>query len=284
MISEQLRITRQRVQKVLLTGALAMAAVTAPVKGQAKDVAPENESGRTFEASQTQKSRQQMFESAIRAEAPKDEIVKYMEFPEYIPVTESGAFDSEKADCWSKKLTPYLETLVKKGKTMSAVDAYKVFKKSTGQQDISMEDFERVCKMANEAVNNCGDKFRGTAAGMLMTFFVAGLACVAGSKTYEMGKEIVNAIRRKDCDSVSWLKGAATIGLGGISAFTGMLSVAFGMATGLEITNSPEREIRQAYSRMYKTYVDESIKIKRQQMQKLEWEQVKAALQKEAGN
>ena len=171
---ERLRKTRI----ALGTGLLGLAAVAAPVKGQTHGAEPTNTNAVTATASDTQTQRKQKFEAAVRSGAPQTEIVKYIDFPEFIPVTKEGSFDEKKAEKWSVSLSPYLKLLAEKGKWVAAVDAedaYKAFKETVNQKDVSLEDFEVVQTIAKEAERrrSLGGNSRSKAHNILMWFCLA---------------------------------------------------------------------------------------------------------------
>jgi len=93
-ISEKLKNVRRKAKKAVLTGALAMAAVTAPVKGQSAETEPTAKDAITAVASKDA-MRQKMFESAVRANLPREEIAKYVDFPEFMPVNKNGQLDEK---------------------------------------------------------------------------------------------------------------------------------------------------------------------------------------------
>ena len=277
--SEQLKKTK----KAVITTALAVAAAVAPIKGQSQEAKPEAESDKTVEVSKAQKERQQMIEKAIKSGAPKEEIAKYIDFPEFIPTTKDGQFDQKKADEWAKKLAPYMKTLAEKGQSVSAAEAYKAFKESTGQKDVSLQDFEQVCKMAQEAMKGNKDKKSDIGAYVFMALAAAGIALVSGKFAYSIGKEGVKEYTR--FRSI----GTAAFDLG-IAAFPAVISLFMAggsVASSKEaidgFKSTPERETCRIYSRMYDTHVDNVVKDQQQKFQQLEWAEAKQLIQNVQG-
>ena len=109
-ISEKLKKTK----KALVAGALTMAAVAAPIKGQSAEATAEKEPSRTVEVSKAQKARQQLLEAAVRANLPKEEIAKYVDFPEFMPVNKNGQLDQKQVDTLLSDMVTNHLTAVKK--------------------------------------------------------------------------------------------------------------------------------------------------------------------------
>ena len=166
------------VKKAIVTAALGAAAIGAPLKGSAAETTPEKEGISTSEMANV---RQQQFEAAVRAGRPTAEIAKYVDFPATIPVTKDGQFDKEKAEELSEKLTPYVNALLKKGESISAVEAYKAYKESMGETDFSFEDFQRVQNLAEEATKKSIDEGMFTII-VSVPLLMAGLALASVQK------------------------------------------------------------------------------------------------------
>ena len=50
-----------------------------------------------------------LFREAVRSGAPQEELVKYITFPDGIPVTRDGQYDEAKSEKWQKMLTPIID-------------------------------------------------------------------------------------------------------------------------------------------------------------------------------
>ena len=268
----------KKVKKAAVMAGLAVAGVAAPIKAQTAEAMPEKATV-TATAKHTDTQKKKQFEAAVRAGAPKEEIVKYMDFPGFMPVTKDGQFDEKKASDWAEKLAPYMKVLAEKGKTMSAADAYKAFKETTGQKDVSLEDFEQVCKLTQEAAHQYGNKWINIALGSIVGFVAAAFALGTGSMAFGIGKEIVRDLRRHRADLI------ASGDIIGLTFFAGLTAAAtFGSYASIErglisgLLSTPEREIRSAYSRTYDYYVGKTIDTQKKQLQQMEWDQVKQAL------
>jgi len=268
----------RKVKKAAVMAWLAIAGVVAPVKAQTAEVVPEK-AAVTAAVEHTDAKKKKQFEAAVRAGAPKEEIAKYIDFPGFIPVTKDGQFDKEKASAWAEKLAPYMKVLAEKGKTMSAADAYKAFKETTGQKDVSLEDFERVCKVAQAAATEYDKRWPKRVAGPIAALILVGLALGAGNLTFKAGRSGIEDIKGKCFGANNDL--GDIVGFTFIAGVTALASIgAFrvGETTASAMLTTPEREIRGAYSRMYDTYVDKTIDAQKKQFQQLEWDQVKQAL------
>ena len=80
-------------KKTLIGMALAAGAVVAPFTGKANTET--NAAPKTVELSKAEKA--QKLKEAIKSGASRDELLKYVDFPEWMPVTKDGKYDSEKA-------------------------------------------------------------------------------------------------------------------------------------------------------------------------------------------
>ena len=291
-------------KKAIVMGALSLAAVVAPVKGQSQGNEPTAKDTIT-ETAGDQAMRKQLFETAVKLGAPKEEIVKYMDFPEFIPTTKDGQFDKEKAQEWSKILAPYMETLAKKGPSVSAVEAYEAFKKTTGQKNVSLEDFVQLCEMTQKAADKYHDdtgsfaKYGVPVVAMLAGMFSLVCARVTGAMVKDGSNRIVEGIKErglknvvKDADPVDAVGslGVAAI-IVGIPAFMAFVSGGASFYSGKAAidawTLKPEQRIYEMYNGAYGSYVDQTIKNQQQwQQQKfkvLEWEQAKQLIQNTKG-
>ena len=96
-IKEKLKEAKKKTNKAIAIGAAALAvAVTAAPKAKANESKSEKLSATKVETTEIQKQRHQMFEAAVRANLPKEEIAKYVDFPEIIPVDKNGQLDEKK--------------------------------------------------------------------------------------------------------------------------------------------------------------------------------------------
>ena len=123
-ISEKLKRVHKKAKTAVITGVLAMAAVASPLKGQSVEATAEKDPSRTAEVSKAQKARQQLFEVAVRANLPKEEIAKYVDFPEFIPVDKNGQLDKKQVDTLlSDMVTNHLAAVKKFYRNLYLVDA-----------------------------------------------------------------------------------------------------------------------------------------------------------------
>ncbi len=122
-IKEKLKKANKKTKTGIVTGALAMAAVLAPVKGQTAEAEPLTKDATTLVASQGA-TRQQMFETAVRANMPREEIAKYIDFPEFIPVDKNGQLDKKEVDKnLTYMLTNHFDALYRFYRNANAVTA-----------------------------------------------------------------------------------------------------------------------------------------------------------------
>ena len=267
----------KKVKKAAVMTWVAIMGAATSLEAQPQPVPEKTGITESVEQANTQKKKQ--FETAVRAGAPKKEIAKYIDFPAIIPVTQDGQFDKEKASDWAKKLAPYMETLAKKGQTISALDAYKAFKKTTGQKDVSLEDFEQVCEISKDAIRGAQDKGDGIGIAMSSTasLICAWLMLSLGWATALAATCTADAIyRKKPLDAIGPLAGFVAAG---VATYYLALGAFY---TGKEATSmlmsSPKREAQNIYAQLYDSYVDRTIDIQQKQFQQMEWNQVRQAL------
>ena len=280
-IKEKLQEIRKRVKSLVLTGALVTATVAAPVKGQARDKAME----RMFPSISNVSERKQEFEQAVRAGAPKEEIAKYIYFPEFIPVTQNGQFDGKKADEYAKALLPYVKTLAEKGETVSGAEAYQAFKKATGQKEVTWEDFEAVREMARRSIADQKSKPIDATRYALGLLIVTGLTLAAGFGAYKAGeavaKDVYSSFKYKRFD----LDVGPVIGLvvaGALSALCARGAINGAGDVKEALTRTPEKTMRWIYEGTYNNYLKYRIEDKQKQLKQSEWERAKKVIEKAA--
>ena len=267
----------QRVKKAaVMTGLAVLGVVATPVKAQTAEAVPEKAAvTATTESADTQKKKQ--FEAAVRAGAPRKEIAKYMDFPGIIPVTKDGQFDKEKASDWAEKLAPYMETLAKKGQTISALDAYKAFIKTTGQKDVSLEDFIATCAIAKEAIERNKNKGFGVTVNTTGAFVCTWLMLSCGMATAFAAAYTAEKIaEKKPLAALVPLAGLVAAGLATYYLALGAFYSGKGAVSTL--MNSPKREAQNIYAELYDSYIDYAVRHQQKQFQQMEWDQVKQAL------
>ena len=267
-----------RAKKAIIMGALAVAAVIPSVKGQTTEEETASDTA-TIVANETAK-RKEMFESAVRAGAPREEIAKYIDFPEFIPVTKDGQFDKAKAAEWGKILTPYMKTLAEKGDKITTAEAYKAFKDATGQKNVSLEDFERVRKMAEKALGIQKYKIPGAAIESVFVLLFAGvtLAGAAGSMAFTF--ETIDGLHEFRRNRVPFKKQMAkTAGTLFMTAVAAAMAYTAGKPTarmGAEtfdlLMEKPEQSVQKMYERMYNFHVNQTINDQQKQFKQVEFE------------
>ena len=267
-----------RAKKAVIMGALAVAAVIAtPAKGQTKESVPTEKDAVTAVASQDA-IRQEQFEKAVRSGAPREEIAKHIDFPEFIPVTKNGQFDNKKASEWAKKLAPYMKTLAEKGDKITTAEAYKAFKDATGQENISLEDFERVRKMAEEAVNKQKYKIPGLAVDAIFILVLTGVTLPVGAASLLFIPMAIENFRESRGDKVlaRMKKTANPLFIGACMAafayMTGKPAVRIGKEFVDLLREKPEQTVQKAYEGMYNSYVTQSIQAQKKQFKQVEFE------------
>ena len=282
----------QGLKRTIVMALLSLMAAAAPFKGQSAEVEPTPTNTVTATVSDNVSIRQQMFEKAVMKGAPKEEIAKYIDFPEFIPVTKDGQFDRDKAERWGKILAPYIETLIENGRTMSAADVYRAFKEKTGQKNVSPEDFETVKKIAERASSrNVTRKLLlfPTVPVLLCVSLMAGIALlgIAQEAIENKGnlKKMHKAMQSNGSGIVHW---DIKSGLFGVVAMTALYigaSLFLANKTKSFWNSTPGRQVPAVYASMYNFYVEESIKeqekqfeYRKDQQEKLEWQRVQESL------
>ena len=268
-----------RAKKAIIMGALAVAAVIPSVKGQTTEEKTASDTATTV-ASETAK-RKEMLEAAIRtAAAPRSEIAKYIDFPEFIPVTKDGQFDKAKAEEWGKALIPYMKTLAEKGDKITTAEAYKAFKDATGQKDVSLEDFERVRKLADETLCKQKYKIPGVALGSVFALLLAGATLICGAASMAATSETIDSLREIRRYRASFKKPITTIAgtlflaaLSAALAYTaGKMTARLGTETVDLLMGNPEQWIPKIYERMYNSHINQTIKAQQKQFKQAEFE------------
>lgn len=269
-----------RVKGAMAAAALGVVTMVAPLKGHAAEATPDKE---PMTASETANVRQQQFEAAVRAGLPPREIAKYVDFPAFVPTTKDGQFDEKKAKEIAKKLKPYWELLAEKGETISAVEAYKAFKESMGETDMSLEDFEQLKDVASKAM-----KDKPSVLGMAGMSGVAAVLFAIGllAALIPVGALADNVSRRGlkkglkefcgDCvDSWPFMIVAAIAAVSTIP--TSAMTIA-GASGAVRHGMHPETPIFDVYQKMYNAHLDSTIKRQQKTFHMVEWEQAKSML------
>jgi len=268
--------TLRKARKSVVAGALAVAAMVAPIKGQSQEAKSETEPAKTVEVSKAK--RQQMLEDAIKSGASKEEIAKYIDFPEFIPVTEDGQLDMAKADEYAKALAPYVKTLAEKGDNISAVEAYKAFKEATGKKNISFEEFEKVRELAENAAEHHGNRGLEGTACMFAGVFTAGLACYSMLMAADLKDKSISYgyFGSKSINSLALtgtvIAGTTALALG---AFT-VLSAKVGLDC---FKRAPEQSVREVYENAHESYVNDVVEGKQQQYKLMNMDQARQYIQ-----
>jgi len=280
------------VKATIVTALLSVAAAIAPLKGQSVTAEPTTKDVVTTTEFDKAAWRHQKFEKAVRQGASKEEIAKYIDFPEFIPVTKDGQFDRDKAEKWGKILAPYMKTLIKNGRTMSAADVYRAFKEKTGQENISPEDFERVKELAQTAAaKNFGKKLLlfPTVPLLLFTSLMTGIALVGIAQEAIIAKgnlkKMHKTMQGDGHGLVCWNIKSGLLGALATTALLSGVSVFLADKTKSYWNSTPECQVPVVYEAMYDTYVDKSIdeqekkfEYQYHQQKQLEWQRVQDSL------
>ena len=233
-------------KKILTIGAVGAAVLATPVKGKtAEQPQPPMEEI-------TKEQKQKLLEQALRSGAPMEEVLKHMDFPDFLPTTKDGQFNKAKAKEYAKALAPYIEVLAEKGESTSTVEAYETFKKTTGQENVSLQDFEKVVEIAKQAKKLHKEYHKYDATGV---FVIAGLLLV--------GVGLLGGTTEGHTDSDSIGCGCLALLLAaGASAIT-LTEIATGKG-------SPENMVYRSYCSMYNTYVNETVKDQKEKIHVVE--------------
>lgn len=270
--------TLRKAKKSIVAGALAVAAMVVPIKGQSQEASQEKEPTKPVEALKAPKERQQMLEQAIKSGASNEEIAKYIDFPEFIPVTKEGQFDAEKASEYAKALTPYVKALAEKADTINATEAYKIFKETTGQKNISFEEFEKVKELAENAVEHHNNRGLEGTTCMLLGLLAAGMAFGGGVYASALKDETI-VYGHFGKTSIEPLALTGTIIAGASALAMGSLAV-LSAHVGINcFKRSPEQSVYNAYEYAHKSYVNETIKGQQQQYKLMDMNQARQYIQ-----
>jgi len=271
------------VKTTVLTALLAAGAVFTPLKSSSSEVSPTN----TTYLSTTPTNaalRKQMFEKAVRSDAPWEEIVKYIDFPEFIPATKDGRFDKEKADKWSKDLAPYARALAKESEKrcekVSATDAYRIFTETTHQKNVSLDDFERACQVIKDAENNSLSSVVGGLYASIFVLLAAGWTCYLGAASLQGTGAFIKGLTRKKFDSDAFF---GLLTAGGLATLVGKFTMILGTFSLAMIGKTPEQSIYEVYERTYDSYVRKTIRNQKEKPQTTTWiqaQQIKEAERK----
>jgi len=224
-------------KKTLIGVALAAGAVAAPFAGKANTET--NAAPKAVELSKAEKATK--LKEAIHLGLPREELLKYVDFPEWMPVTSDGKYDSDKASKMfnaagldvpinQRAFKDYM-TAVEKGANPD-IEFQKFAKQITGGDQEKMDALNKIKDTLQETQNRTDKK--DTEKGFGLGWLGLGLLMA----TLSMGAS--DKLRDQDADGLAKL----TIGLG-ISAatITGMLSL-----TGGSLYQSYQKVSEQLYN------------------------------------
>ena len=171
--------TLKEAKKAVVMGALTAAAVVAPVKGQSAEAEPTAKDTITATVP-ADVAKKQMFRDAVRRGAPKEEIAKYMDFPEFIPVTKHGQLDKAAIDEVSRDMFPYIMAITQQKNGMTVEEVHKTFVETTGRKDIPLKDFEAAAKLAEKCQREQEKDQSDLSSMKYAGYLAAGLLLLAG--------------------------------------------------------------------------------------------------------
>ena len=230
-------------KKTLVAAGLAAMAGWAPLQSKA------NEMKQADKAAIRQEQFQAVLRTAMNANmdpsAVKDEAIKYMDFPSFIPVTKDGKFDEKLCQQWVKDfdvkenlphIKEYLES-VKKGASLK--EAYMKLAKN-----VAKEDKEKEQKLLNAygPLRETMEKMPENSAG---GYIVAGLILLLGAA----------AVLGDDFEE-------SGVGCGCLSAIVGGTIIAACIShtvTDSDRVKYLEKSLPAAYRSVYNAYVDQTI-------------------------
>ena len=271
------------VKTTVLTALLTAGAIFTPLKSSSAEVSPTNTTLSSVTPTNTT-LRKQMLEKAVRSGAPREEIVKYMDFPGFIPVTKDGQFDKEKADKWSKDLTSYARALAKesekKHEKVSASDAYRIFAETTHQKNVSLDDFERACNVIKDAENSIFSSVVGGLYASIFVLLAAGWTCYLGAAALQNTGAFITGLTRKKFDSDAFF---GLLTAGGLATLVGKFAMVLGTFSLSMIGKTQEQSIYEIYERSYDSHVQKTIHSQQEKPKTTTWtqaQQIKAVEQK----
>ena len=123
-IAEKLKMINKKTRTLVISGALAMAAVSSPIKAQSAEVGSTFKDNIILTASKDA-VKKQAFESAVKANLPREEIAKYVDFPQFMPVDKNGQLDEIKVQkLLQDSVTNHIDSLKKFYRTISDTHKY----------------------------------------------------------------------------------------------------------------------------------------------------------------
>ena len=226
-----------KLKKTLVGVALAAGAVAAPFAGKANTET--NAAPKAVELSKAEKATK--LKEAIHLGLPREELLKYVDFPEWIPVTPDGKYDSNKAsDMWfaagldltinQKAFINYM-TAVEKGANPD-IEFQKFAKQITGGDQEKMDAINKIKDTLQETQNRTDkeDMKEGLGVGWLG---IGALVCT-------LFMAVSDKFRDKGADTLA--KFSIVVGAV-IASTTGMLSV-----TGGSLYQSYQKVSEQLYN------------------------------------
>lgn len=263
-ITEKLKQAHKKAKRVILTGALAVAAVAAPLKGQSAETnnLPKDASV-AVTVPDYDDQRIQKFKDVVQAGASKEEIAKYVAFPKVIPVTEDGQFDQKGAYAqaeifWKdngKLLQEYYEN-----RHSIHYNFYKSVAKKLAKGDQEKEHFlmgfEKIMDMTEKEQWLAGGKMRkGFPISPLHTALIISVMGVALGIGYARKKGIMADLMEKFPSNEELKKIAITAaGIGALAVGNAIFSMPAKDAP------KPEDTFVQVQKAVYNAYIDEYIR------------------------
>ena len=278
-------------KKAIVMGVLSLAAVLAPIKGQAKEASSTTNDTITAVALD-EEAKKKMFEDAVRRGAPKEEIAKYVDFPEFIPVTKDGQLDKEKTEKIGREFARYIGIIERKGISASPFNvavhgAFDALKEATDRKDLSPSDFLEMYKVGEKAYFEHSNK-------KFFLLFTAPLLLIAGISATVVSLDLLGVLIKNKGDlkkvdrelmdrnpylddpCFSEILVTTLLPLAAATAFLTPKVIN-------EWKSTPEREATKIYADMYDTYVDQSIRTQQKQFKILDMNQAKQLIQNTQG-
>jgi len=286
------------VKTTVLTALLAAGAALTPLKGQSETTVPLTNDTVTAIVPKDATKRKQLFEMAVRGNLPTEEIIKYIDFPDFIPVDKNGQLDEKKvAECVKalniQKNLPYFQDYcrevwlgyVKKGgeyiidtnrytQTMAVALPKLLDKLTTDLPTQKKQEIQKYFKPLGKELKNISGQIPlytrsqvlGVSDLLLAMFGTVGVIMLS-------------------CGAFKRLKGDAIT----VSAMAGLLAVALLPASiipridnALKGGNSGyvEKCLKDTFSKKYNTYVSETIKAEKDRQVLLARQQLNQQIQK----
>ena len=286
------------VKTTVLSALLATGAVLTPLKGQSATTVPLTNDTITAITPKDAAKRKQLFEMAVRANLPTEEIIKYIDFPDFIPVNENGQLDEKKVvECVKalnvQKNLPYFKDYCK--------EVWVDYIKKDGQYVMDTNKYFQTMAVAlPKLLDKLSIDLSPQKKQEIQKYFMP------------LGKELKNISRKISlyqrnellCVSDSLLPILGTVGLimlccGGFKRLEGdakTIAVMLGL-TGLILLpvsvisriddalkgGGPayvEKSLKDTFSQNYKTYVSETIKTEKERQMLLAKQQFNQQTQK----